>query len=415
MEQRATRMEPDIRFPLRVIPIRNARTSPSYEQKGLSMSTGTNRPQYLETLDHVIAETIAPAAIEIDQTGAYPQASLDALAKAGLLGLISAKEVGGIGEAHRAATLVVEEIGKYCASTAMIVCMHYAATAVIEGHGPQAIREEIAAGKHVSTLAFSEAGSRSHFWAPTSTATLAGEQIRLDARKSWITGAGRANSYVWSSRPLAAEGMSTIWLVPANATGLRVTAPFNGLGLRGNNSSPVTAEGVIVSKQAMLGEDGKGFDIMMGVVLPYFQLMNAALSVGTMEIATTKAATHVGAVKLEHLGQSIADFPTIRAYIARMRVKTDMVRTLLLDTVDALENGREDAMLRVLEIKAAAGEASTEVTDLAMRVCGGAAFRKEVGVERHFRDARAATVMAPTTDALYDFVGKAVCGMPLFG
>ncbi len=379
------------------------------------MSTGTNRPQYLETLDHVIAETIAPAAIEIDQTGAYPQASLDALAKAGLLGLISAKEVGGLGEAHRAATLVVEAIGKYCASTAMIVCMHYAATAVIEGLGPRAIREEIAAGKHVSTLAFSEAGSRSHFWAPISTATLTGEQIRLDAQKSWITGAGRANSYVWSSQPLAAEGMSTIWLVPANSTGLRVTAPFNGLGLRGNNSSPVTAEGVIVSKQAMLGEDGKGFDIMMGVVLPYFQLMNAALSVGTMEIATTKAATHVGAAKLEHLGQSIADFPTVRAYIARMRVKTDMVRTLLLDTVDALEQGREDAMLRVLEIKAAAGEASTEVTDLAMRVCGGAAFRKEVGVERHFRDARAATVMAPTTDALYDFVGKAVCGMPLFG
>lgn len=379
------------------------------------MSTGTNRPQYLETLDRVIAETIAPAAIEIDQTGAYPQASLDALANAGLLGLISAKEVGGLGEAHRAATLVVEEIGKHCASTAMIVCMHYAATAVIEGHGSRAIREEIATGKHVSTLAFSEAGSRSHFWAPISTATLAGEQVRLDARKSWITGAGRANSYVWSSQPLAEEGMSTIWLVPANSTGLRVTAPFNGLGLRGNNSSPVTAEGVIVSKQAMLGEDGKGFDIMMSVVLPYFQLMNAALSVGTMESATSKAATHVGAVKLEHLGQSIADFPTVRAYIARMRVKTDMVRTLLLDTIDALENGREDAMLRVLEIKAAAGEASTEVTDLAMRVCGGAAFRKEVGVERHFRDARAATVMAPTTDALYDFVGKAVCGMPLFG
>ena len=47
-------------------------------------------------------------------------------------------------------------------------------------------------------------------------------------------------------------------------------------------------------------------------------------------------------------------------------------------------------------------------------ICGGAAFRKEVGVERHFRDARAATVMAPTTDVLYDFIGKAVCGLPLF-
>lgn len=374
-----------------------------------------SRPAYLETLDSVINEVIAPAAVEIDQTGAYPQAAMDALGKAGLLGLISAKEVGGLGEAHRAATLVVEQISKYCGSTAMIVCMHYSATAVIEALGLRDVREAIAAGRHVSTLAFSEGGSRSHFWAPTSSATADGEDVRLDAKKSWITGAGKADSYVWSSRPLAVEGMSTIWLVPAHAQGVRVVAPFNGLGLRGNNSSPVTAEGVIVSKNAMLGEDGKGFDVMMGIVLPYFQLMNAALSVGTMDMATTKAAAHVGGARLEHLGQSIADFPTVRAYIARMRIKTDMTRMLLLDTIDALEHGREDAMLRVLEVKAAAGEASTEVTDLAMRVCGGAAFRKEVGVERHFRDARASTVMAPTTDALYDFIGKAVCGMPLFG
>ena len=64
-------------------------------------------------------------------------------------------------------------------------------------------------------------------------------------------------------------------------------------------------------------------------------------------------------------------------------------------------------MLRVLEVKAVAGEAAAEVADLAMRVCGGAAFRKELGVERRFRDARAARVMAPTTDALHDFVGRA--------
>ena len=381
----------------------------------MSSATASPLPSYLETLENVITETIAPTAIEIDQTGAYPQASLDALAKAGLLGLISAKEVGGLGEGHRAATLVVEQISKYCASTAMIVCMHYSAAAVIEAYGPQDVRQAIAAGNHVSTLAFSEAGSRSHFWSPVSTATSDGENVRLDAKKSWITGAGHAQSYVWSSCPLTQEGMSTIWLVPANAPGLQIVAPFNGLGLRGNNSSPVTATSVIVTQAAMLGEDGKGFDIMMGIVLPYFQLMNAALSVGTMDAATTKAASYVGAAKLEHLGQSIADFPTVRAYIARMRLKTDMVRTLLLDTIDALEKGRDDAMLRVLEVKAAAGEASTEVTDLAMRVCGGSAFRKEVGVERHFRDARASTVMAPTTDALYDFIGKAACGMPLFG
>src|SRR5258708_7797492 len=378
----------------------------------MSTTTTTQRPYYLDDLEQVITETIAPLASEIDQAGAYPRAALEALGKAGLLGLISAKDVGGLGEAHRAATLVIEEIGKYCASTAMVVCMHYAGTAVIEAYGPRETREAIAAGRHVTTLAFSESGSRSHFWASTSSATPLDEKIRLDAKKSWITAAGQADSYVWSSRPLAASGLTTIWLVPANAPGMRVVAPFNGLGLRGNGSSPVLAEGVIVPKEAMLGEDGKGFDVMMGIVLPYFHLMNAAQSCGMMEMATTRAAAHVSSTKLEHLGESLADLPTIRAYVARMRIKTDMARALLLDSIDALESAREDAMLRVLEVKAAAGEASTEVTELAMRVCGGAAFRKEVGVERHFRDARASTVMAPTTDALYDFIGKACCGMP---
>src|SRR5258707_936882 len=203
----------------------------------MATTPATSRPFYLNELDQVITTTIAPLASSIDQAGSYPRAALDALGKVGLLGLISAKEVGGLGEAHRAATLVVEEIGKYCASTAMVVCMHYAATAVIEATGPREIREAIAAGRHVTTLAFSESGSRSDFWASTSSATPLDEKIRLDAKKSWITAAGEADSYVWSSRPLAASGLTTIWLVPANAPGLRVVAPFYGFWLRCKCSS----------------------------------------------------------------------------------------------------------------------------------------------------------------------------------
>jgi alkylation response protein AidB-like acyl-CoA dehydrogenase len=171
---------------------------------------------------------------------------------------------------------------------------------------------------------------------------------------------------------------------------------------------------VIVPRAALLGPDGGGFEIMMGNVLPHFQVLNAACFLGVMEAATTKAARHVATTKFSHTSQLLADLPTIRAFVARMRLKTDMLRTLLNDTVAAMEEKRADAQLRVLEIKAAAGELAVEVTDLAMRVAGGAAFRKEVGIERHFRDARAATVMSPTTDLLYDFIGKAACGLPLF-
>ncbi|MGH9627511.1 MAG: acyl-CoA dehydrogenase family protein, partial [Bryobacteraceae bacterium] len=257
-------------------------------------------------------------------------------------------------------------------------------------------------------------GSRSHFWAPVSTAKNNGNAVVLNARKSWVTSASRAAAYVWSSKPLGDKGLSTIWLVPANAPGIKVHGPFDGLGLRGNDSSPVSAENVHVGEAAMLGRDGHGFSIMMDTVLPLFSVLNAACSVGLMEAALKRTAEHASGIRYEHLDSALADLPTIRNYIARMRVKTDMAGTLLDDTISALETGRGDAMLRVLECKASAGEAATEVLDTAMRVCGGAAFRKDVGVERYFRDTRAAGVMAPTTDVLYDFIGKAVCGMDLF-
>jgi alkylation response protein AidB-like acyl-CoA dehydrogenase len=71
--------------------------------------------------------------------------------------------------------------------------------------------------------------------------------------------------------------------------------------------------------------------------------------------------------------------------------------------------------LLVLEAKAAASETAIQVTDIGMRACGGAAFSKQLGLERQFRDARAPAVMAPTTDNAYDFIGRALCGMELFG
>ncbi len=91
-----------------------------------------------------------------------------------------------------------------------------------------------------------------------------------------------------------------------------------------------------------------------------------------------------------------------------------MTRTLRNDTLSAIKENRADAMLRVMEVKAAAGESALSVTDICMRVCGGAAFRKDLGLEKLFRDARSASIMAPTSDVLYDFIGKAICSMPVF-
>jgi alkylation response protein AidB-like acyl-CoA dehydrogenase len=366
-------------------------------------------------LEKICTEIVGPDAAAVDRDGAFPERGIKALSAAGLMGAVSAPEVGGLGLGFRGAATIVGRLAQECGSTAMVACMHFCGTAVLEAFGPPEIRRAAASGTHLSTLAFSEAGSRSYFWAPVSTATRDNGQVTLNARKSWVTSASRATAYVWSSQPVTPEaGLSTLWLVPSKTSGIQVQGSFDGLGLRGNDSSPVAADGVRVAESARLGEDGKGFDIMMSVVLPMFNVLSAACSVGIKESAVQRTAQHASESRYAVLGSSLADLPTIRNYIARMRVKADMARTLLGDTILALEGGRPDAMLRVLSCKAAAGEAAIDVAETAMRVCGGAAFRKDVAVERCFRDAHAAGIMGPTTDVLYDFIGKAVCGQPLF-
>ena len=370
---------------------------------------------HLDRLDTVIADVVAPAAEEVDRAGVFPRAAITALGEAGLLGLASAPEMGGGGLAFPGVVPVIERLAGACGSTAMVVLMHYAATAVIEAQGPTEVRQRIAAGRCLTTLAFSEVGSRSHFWAPLSTATATDDgSVRLDARKSWVTAAGEADVYVWSSRPLAADGPMTIWLVPSDAPGLEVAGPFDGLGLRGNASRPVVGQGVLVAADARLGDDGGGLDLGLATGLPWFLVLNAAFCLGLAEAVTTESIAHLTRSRLAHLDQSLAEQVVPRLDLARMRIDTDRTRAFLDDTTAALMGGRADAMLRVLEVKAVAAEAAINVTDLAMKVCGGAAFRKELGVERRFRDARAARVMAPTTDALLDFVGRAICGLPLF-
>ena len=97
-----------------------------------------------------------------------------------------------------------------------------------------------------------------------------------------------------------------------------------------------------------------------------------------------------------------------------MQIDTDGLAARIDDLVDHLERPRETTMLRVLETKAAAGEAAIGVTSAAMRACGGAAFSRHMNIERLFRDAHAGVVMAPTGDVLREFIAKAILGMPLF-
>jgi alkylation response protein AidB-like acyl-CoA dehydrogenase len=371
----------------------------------------------------IASRVLAPSAGQNDKAGRFSSEAIDSLGESGLLGLMLPPDVGGSGLGPRTFAAITATIAEADASVAMVYVMHIVAAKMISAARPSAaqavtpILRDIGAGRHLSTLAFSEAGSRSHFWAPVSRAHRNGKGVRITAKKSWVTSAGHAQSYVVSS--LAPEGTgpadSTLYLLPAQTHGLSVAGPWDGLGLRANASAPIALEDCEIPSHFQLTDDGAGFQAMLNLSLPLFNLGSAAVAVGLCRAAVAGTAAHLKTAKFEHLGQSLGEgLPTLRAQLAAMQIETDGLSARIDDLVEHLENPRETTMLRVLETKAAGGEAAISVTSAAMRVCGGAAFSKHLSIERLFRDAHAGAVMAPTGDVLREFIGKSLLGIPLF-
>jgi alkylation response protein AidB-like acyl-CoA dehydrogenase len=372
----------------------------------------------IDTVREIADQHIGPNADRVDTEGAFPEESIEALGREGFLGLTVSSEFGGMGQGVRVASAVLDEVAQRCASTGMVYLMHLCGVACYSAV-PDKTADHLRAaarGDHLSTLAWSERGSRSHFWAPVSEAASQNGHVRISAEKSWVTSASYANGYVASTRRPGAENFddTTLYLILREDEGLDVAGPWTALGLRGNASAPMRLEEVTVAEDRELSAPGKGFETMLGVVLPVFQLGNAAIGVGIAEAATQITQRHITGNRFEHQNSRLADLPNLRARLAQMRIETDRARAHLAGVIDAVEHPGPETMLLVLEAKAAASETAIQVTDLGMRTCGGAAFSKHLGLERYFRDARAAVVMAPTTDHAYDFIGRALCGMELF-
>ncbi len=364
---------------------------------------------------------VAPAAAQNDRTGRFSTEAVAALGRAGLLGLMVPAECGGSGLGPRTFAAVTTRLAEADASVAMVYLMHTVAAVTISsarsGAAVGPVLSEIAAGRHLSTLAFSEAGSRSHFWTPMSHALRNGAGVRINAGKSWVTSAGHAQSYIVSS--LSPEGVNptdlTLYLVPLQTPGLSVAGPWDGFGMRANASAPMRLDDCEVPSELQITDDGAGFQAMMSVVLPLFNLGTAAVALGLFRAAVGATAAHLKSARFEHLNQSLGEsLPTLRAQIAAMRIDTDGLAARIDDLVYHLERPRETTMLSVLETKAAAGDTAIAVTSAAMRACGGAAFSKHTSIERFFRDAHAGAVMAPTGDVLREFIARTILGMPLF-
>jgi alkylation response protein AidB-like acyl-CoA dehydrogenase len=366
-------------------------------------------------------EILSSHADQVDQARQFPRENLNALGNAGVLGLLVPLEFGGAGATLSEMSVALGAQSQHCASTAMITLMHFCSTVVIASKGNDVLKKRVlpaaASGGHLSTLAFSEAGSGGHFYAPVSEVHDNGKEKSLSANKSFVTSAGEADSYIVSARKAGATGPTDVnlYLIPKDTNGLLARGHFEGLGLAGNASAPMSLEEVIIHDDTRLGAEGSGFQTMLEGVLPHFQIGVASISLGIAAAAFQAITVRVGARRYEHAGgAALASIPRVQYLIAEMAIELNSARAYLNETIRKALAGEPSAMVDVLGVKVKAAESCLGIVSRAMTLGGGWAFGRRGGLERLFRDAQAAAVMAPSNDVLKDFIGKACLGLPLF-
>ncbi|HEY2062372.1 MAG TPA: acyl-CoA dehydrogenase family protein [Amycolatopsis sp.] len=351
-----------------------------------------------EEIARVVAGVVAPAAAGGDRLARFPRAAVNTLGRKGVLGMTASRRLGGGGRGLAEAARVVEQVARVCGGTATVLRAHFAAVAVLEAHGDTAVRAEVAAGRHLSTLALFDARPGRRLLAPEGSSHRHGGVVDLHGRKAWVVSAGEADSYVWAGRPAASRGPATLWFVPGHAPGLLVPDHDGGIGLRASAATTVLADPVRVPETNNLGADGDGAEVVLDLALPWFLGLGAAVALGLAEGAIAETAAQLAA------GRCGSGDP--RADLARMRLRADAVRVLQDDAFATFSWDPAHALPKLFHLCLASAEAVTAVTEQAMKLCEGAAFSGDGGIERRFRDARANCALEPAVDTVVGLAAR---------
>ena len=373
-----------------------------------------------DTAERVARESVAPHAEEVDRDAAWPDGSMRALADAGLMGLHVPRHLGGEEQGLTGLVAVTEAIGRACSSSAMCYGMHCVGTAVIAAKATPYQREHylepIAAGRHITSLALSESGAGSHLYLSETALRREDGGFVVDGVKQFITNGGHADSYVVStmtSDTAAEPGEFSCLIVNDDTPGASWLAPWQGLGMRGNSSRGLRLEGARVPLENLLGEEGDQVWYVFEVVAPYFLMAMSASYLGIARAALDLTIQHLRSRRFSHSGETLGELPVLQDKLAAMWTSVEKSRHLVYEAARLGDVGDADALPAILMSKADVADTVVRVTNEAMTLCGGIAYRENAHLARLFRDARASHVMAPTTDMLRQWTARSLLGLPL--
>ena len=358
-------------------------------------------------------ERVKPLAAEIDVSNAFPNELWREMGELGLLGVTVDEQYGGAGMSYLAHVIVVEEIARASASVSLSYGAHSnLCVNQIKLNGTDEQRAKylprLISGEHVGALAMSETGAGSDVVSMKLRAEKRNDRYVLNGNKFWITNGPDADTLVVYAKtdPDAGSRGMTAFLIEKEMKGFSTSKHFDKLGMRGSNTAELIFEDVEVPFENVLGEEGKGVQVLMSG-LDYERVVLSGIGTGIMAACLDEVMPYIKERK--QFGKPLGDFQLMQGKIADMYTAMNSSRAYVYEVAKACDRGevtRQDAAACVLY----ASEEAMKVAHQAVQAMGGMGFMNETPVSRIFRDAKLMEIGAGTSEIRRMLIGRELMG-----
>lgn len=357
----------------------------------------------LSTVKEIVREVIRPRAAELDERQEFPWDAVRVFAENGILTPLLPEKYGGIGADYMLFCMILEEIAKGCASSALLLIAQADGMLPILFGGSEAQKESHLPGLArggLAAFAATEPDAGSDVLAMKTRAVPEGGSYVLNGRKCFITNGSVADVitvYAYTDPEKGPRGISA-FVVEKGTPGLVYGKNENKMGMRGSINSELIFEDMAVPAGNLLGREGDGVANMMAA-LDTSRLFAAAQAVGLAQGAIDEAVRYAG--ERVQFGRPIARHQAVQFMLADMVAATEAARLLMYQAARYLDHGNaKQARKYCAMAKFTASDTAMKVTTDAVQVLGGYGYMKDFPVERMMRDAKLIQIYTGTNQIM---------------
>ncbi len=343
---------------------------------------------------------VKPIAAEIDRTHEFPAENIRKLFRLGVMGMTVPREYGGAGADQLSAAICAEELAKACASTSDIVAGHTLCCVPILEHGTEEQKRKylpmLTTGGVLGGMGITEPNAGSDASKSQTQARLVGDHYVINGSKIFITNGPEAGVFVifaMTDKSKGTKGLSA-FIIENTFPGFSVGKIENKMGLHGVHTSEIVFTDMIVPKENLLGQEGKGFKICMQT-LDVGRIGIAAQALGIAEGAMDEALAYTQT--RTQFGRPISKFQNTQFTFADMALRCESARLLTYQAASMKQAGKRCSKEAAMA-KLSASETAMWVTTKALQMFGGYGYTNDYPMERMMRDAKITEIYEGTSE-----------------